>query len=751
MFIRTYLVIALVLMSVGLLVGVPRPFLVWIVGGLGAAVALLTLATTLWETWNRFFGGRITRLLLGIRMARFMNRPARARALAARLVEAEGLTFDPNNADEERRLEALFHVLRHVNGHIPSAFGRLLPAKRVALLAWEVAGPEGADPQPWMRVVERIDRATRKIGIHPSRFTLLGRAVNEKLGRVLWGRALREVENAVIAGAMLEAQEGPRDFDDPAEDPSMIPRMIWTYVSETLPFYDLDDPGDIDLLPLPVQLRCIALHAALYGLDRKLRIYRLLFRRHADFLTETRALRERHMQIKADRAEENRRNFRAAGSESAEEIAALLKRFLRPAVYLRRAWPVDAEIEGQSWLGGQPLLPDSIAWPEHLQSGYPLHFLAQIDCRFVPRQTGAPALPEDGRLLFFADLDEDRLWEDTADAPVQTRVVHVPEDAVPEAPAPLPDKLPDIDHSDGRSGPVARVGQRRLAEWPVTLHPIRTYEVSTDKTKPNANPAFIEEADERFAQDILSVLPARPGSKRPRLFEITVIEDTATGSETVSTRFRADLLGKGFPYTGLVAKTLFGNARANAARRVQDLDTQLGLMDEADATLVTSRQVLRELTEDLDEVLAVIDTLDDTAPLAPPVQEMMVEFIEAGVQDETDSVRSVFETTIRQTLVGLARRAAADPSLRPLFDPVVYDLWWDTLAPHMGHSQHVLLGAAQRKAESTAAKGVKLLQLDSDAGCDFMFSDQGVVEFWIAPEDLAAHRFDRAFAKTADA
>ena len=40
--------------------------------------------------------------------------------------------------------------------------------------------------------------------------------------------------------------------------------------------------------------------------------------------------------------------------------------------------------------------------------------------------------------------------------------------------------------------------------------------------------------------------------------------------------------------------------------------------------------------------------------------------------------------------------------------------------------------------------GVKLLQLDSDAGLGLMFGDMGIMEFWIDEEDLRAGRLDRA-------
>ena len=60
-----------------------------------------------------------------------------------------------------------------------------------------------------------------------------------------------------------------------------------------------------------------------------------------------------------------------------------------------------------------------------------------------------------------------------------------------------------------------------------------------------------------------------------------------------------------------------------------------------------------------------------------------------------------------------------------------------------------MLGPAQAKTNSTAGGGVRLLCLDSDYGPGMMFCDCGVLEYWIRPEDLAALRFDKAYANTA--
>ena len=54
-------------------------------------------------------------------------------------------------------------------------------------------------------------------------------------------------------------------------------------------------------------------------------------------------------------------------------------------------------------------------------------------------------------------------------------------------------------------------------------------------------------------------------------------------------------------------------------------------------------------------------------------------------------------------------------------------------------------GARSFARKATSGKGVRLLQLHSDDGAEFVFGDNGVVEFWISPENLKARRFSEAY------
>ena len=73
----------------------------------------------------------------------------------------------------------------------------------------------------------------------------------------------------------------------------------------------------------------------------------------------------------------------------------------RPAIRLRKR-----PERQKSKLGGNPNLPDSIAWPVNPQ-GIPLDFLAQIYCPDLP---GGLGLPDTGTLFFFYDAEE-MPWE----------------------------------------------------------------------------------------------------------------------------------------------------------------------------------------------------------------------------------------------------------------------------------------------------------------------------------------------------
>jgi hypothetical protein len=118
---------------------------------------------------------------------------------------------------------------------------------------------------------------------------------------------------------------------------------------------------------------------------------------------------------------------------------------LRPAFHLRaladgRREPVVA------YLGGLPLLPEDVEWPEWKDHG-PLYFVGALDCSQLPTADLDLPLPASGQLLFFYfdGLGEGSVVYSDADSVVNgTRVLYVPEDAeiaeraAPEEMTPFP-------------------------------------------------------------------------------------------------------------------------------------------------------------------------------------------------------------------------------------------------------------------------------------------------------------------------
>lgn len=183
----------------------------------------------------------------------------------------------------------------------------------------------------------------------------------------------------------------------------------------------------------------------------------------------------------AERAEKQRQ-YEARRQEARRDIGdaeleELLLAHERKAIFLRQG-----ASGARSHLGGRPPLPAGVDWPRHPGHGMPLHYLCGIDCAEMPRVPCEAALPEDGMLLFFADIDEEMLqlidFEGEGETP--WRVLHVPAGAPPRD---FPDDMPDVDHGygqiDSARGNLGRKGWPRtpvepriVSTWPFEGQPI---------------------------------------------------------------------------------------------------------------------------------------------------------------------------------------------------------------------------------------------------------------------------------------
>jgi Domain of unknown function (DUF1963) len=135
-------------------------------------------------------------------------------------------------------------------------------------------------------------------------------------------------------------------------------------------------------------------------------------------------------------AEAGRRYFSAADAETWIGL-------LRPGFHLRALAPGE---QVAAYLGGDPLLPPDVEWPEWEGHG-PLSFVAAVDCGEVPTHELDIPLPTSGALLFFYSDglgDNTVAYTDPESVIHGTRVIYVPADAetaprrAPEGMTPFP-------------------------------------------------------------------------------------------------------------------------------------------------------------------------------------------------------------------------------------------------------------------------------------------------------------------------
>ena len=106
-------------------------------------------------------------------------------------------------------------------------------------------------------------------------------------------------------------------------------------------------------------------------------------------------------------------------SPPSRDLAALTAPLQREALHV-----VPSDEPSLSHLGGDPLLPSALAWPQ--RDGTRLRFLARLSLTELQAKAATPWLPQSGALLFFYDDDKQPWGFDPADRGGWS-VLHVPD------------------------------------------------------------------------------------------------------------------------------------------------------------------------------------------------------------------------------------------------------------------------------------------------------------------------------------
>ncbi len=441
---------------------------------------------------------------------------------------------------------------------------------------------------------------------------------------------------------------------------------------------------------------------------------------------------------------------------SPTQIDKLLDDNKASAIFLRRRWPINATTNVRSYFGGTPTLPKGLAWPVSGETGFPLHFLAQIYCADMPKLPGGPQLPDSGTLFFFADINEEMLWED---APGEsTKVLYTKEETGTLKAVPLPDTLPYIGHElEQMSGGYNNNTLKTYPFWPVDPHIIQTYEVEAPQNVPANSPGYFDAVSKQQTEQINAILPVLDTSQSPKLITALRLSNAEieahkqAGRRRLSrTVFTPDKFGGVFPYSRNIASFVLGvfidqlqqkelSAKRMIAYYKNKPPSKASIIEDYHEALKSGKTELEALLT----LKIAVDSVQESAPLPKDVLHRYNEWITANLTTQN------FANTINELLIDLARRAAWDNEIKAQLPKGFTSHFTAQLLSTPTEAEHMIFGAKSNKTNPTGGQGIKLLQLDSDRANGFMFCDAGIADFWISKEDLDARRFDRAYGATA--
>lgn len=137
---------------------------------------------------------------------------------------------------------------------------------------------------------------------------------------------------------------------------------------------------------------------------------------------------------------------------------------------------------------------------------------------------------------------------------------------------------------------------------------------------------------------------------------------------------------------------------------------------------------------------------DPTGAVAPDLQGPFDALTGAGIEPYAIARLDNIATN---GLMALIAEATTAPALLEAVPQGAIECVHEYVLPSHHYTEHLLVGPKGTASNPTWGKGVRLAQFDSDSALGMMFCDCGIIDFWIAPEDLAAGHWDRAWGATA--
>jgi hypothetical protein len=412
----------------------------------------------------------------------------------------------------------------------------------------------------------------------------------------------------------------------------------------------------------------------------------------------------------------------------------------RTAVVFRQQIPPGHDPRHLSYFGGLPTVSPSFVWPTWTHDGVtePLHFVMQIDCAAVPSSARHDGFPPHGVLYVFLDLR----WAHSNGY----RVLYAEAVTEPLAPAPAPAGLAVAYGPEARyawrwtkalDDPAARC-PKLLPKWPfdpvsisIPAEIIETWRSEIDQEQ--ENPVFYWPESGAMGQVLLDAQEQRRASA-PAI---------AAGPEPAPMTRPYAAYPQDWRAIEIGAALLLGHM--NHELRYAKTNYRLRLMTPEDVQAMSGRIGLEarqwlaqaaghapfEATsaQTRDAFWSWLESWRDFSQLV--IKQAATRSVEAALAESAEAAARIPGEAVARIHAGHALATRTESGIFAATPDRM-------LAPP---------SYVQGNQEETAQTHLLLLELSSNDGIGHYFGE-GVYQFWIAPADLRARRFDRVVLTT---
>jgi hypothetical protein len=429
----------------------------------------------------------------------------------------------------------------------------------------------------------------------------------------------------------------------------------------------------------------------------------------------------------------------------AEQTKRNLQASARNAFGLKRLFPPYEAAGPNSTFGGEPRLAQTTAWPRHPETGRSLSFLAQIDLAELPNMPDRDLLPAEGSLAFFAGLNSSGGQYDGAVVYSELSLRTMPY-VLPPADTPIVSgELPPGWLSDEiREQHASKYQRRAYPRMPVEIRPLVTYD-STGHWLADA-----PETVELHRLQLAAADAAFGKGAGPRYSDPSVTRAmNGDGSGDSAFVYSGPVLfpEETWPHAWYVvnAFTLSIGEELRQAQRSPNVSADI-------------KPALERATMQADRWLSDATVRSPWDPLALDVhgrfREWCAELGKIKGYPFANRVVGQIDASLYNAELWAAENDGEHRKLLPeAVLKFLHSSMPDRYLTHTSASSesdvlsfqmqaHQMLGHREYINDIETAGRTLLLQLNSD--CIWSWGDVGTLGFWIAPEDLAARRFDRA-------